>query len=95
MLLLLQDCSIHRVFPSAWKNKRVFPSAWKRANITPIFKGGDRLEPINYRPIFLTSHVVKVMERIIKAEIVEYLDANCLINNIQHGFRSHRSTVTD
>ena len=33
-------------------------------------------------------------ERIIKSDIVAYLDANGLINNIQHGFRSGRSTVS-
>lgn len=70
------------------------PAVFKEATVTPIFKGGDSLEPKNYRPISLTSHICKVMERIVKTQVVEYLDANCIISNFQHGFRSQRSTVS-
>ena len=37
----------------------------KRANIVPIHKGRDEEEPLNYRPVSLTS-VVKICERIVK-----------------------------
>ena len=70
------------------------PDMFKKAIVMPIFKGGDDLDPKNYRPVSLTSHIVKIMERIIKTEIMVYLDNNNLINDIQHGFRSGRSTVS-
>ena len=36
--------------------------------IAPIFKGGtgSKLQPPNYRPVSLTSHVVKIFERVIQ-----------------------------
>ena len=70
------------------------PQSFKEAIVTPIFKGGDNLDPKSYRPISLTSHLVKIMERVIKEEIMSYLDNNNLLNNIQHGFRPGRSTVS-
>ncbi len=42
------------------------PVDWKRANIAPIFKGGRKEDPLNYRPVSLTSLVAKICEKIIK-----------------------------
>ena len=33
------------------------PNDWKRANIVPIYKGGSRENPLNYKPVSLTSVV--------------------------------------
>jgi len=38
------------------------PSEWKRAIITPVHKGGLASDPVNYRPISLTSVFSKLME---------------------------------
>ena len=65
----------------------------KQAAIVPIHKGGDRSVPSNYRPVSLTSHLGKLMERILKYHIVEYLETEKLMNNTQHGFREGRSCV--
>ena len=43
------------------------------AFITPIFKSGDKSEPVNYQPVSLTNHITKLFERIIEDEIVFYL----------------------
>ena len=40
-------------------------SSLKRAAITPVFKSGTKTSPSNYRPISLTSTIIKVLERII------------------------------
>ena len=49
---------------------------WKMAVVTPIFKGGhrDREKPSNYRPISLTSCVARLMEKLLNAQILRYLE---------------------
>jgi hypothetical protein len=73
-------------------DKRKVPSDWKMANVVPVFKGGDKKLPSNYRPISLTSICCKLLERIILSHISEKL--NKILHNHQHGFRSGLSCVT-
>ena len=40
-----------------------FPDVLKKAYVTPIYKKGDPLEAENYRPILVTSILVKKFER--------------------------------
>ena len=42
----------------------------------------------------LTSHLIKVFERVLRSKLVHYIEANNLINQNQHGFRSNRSCLT-
>lgn len=71
------------------------PDDWKKANITAIFKNGVKSSPGNYRPVSLTSQVGKLMERIIKEELVRHLENNNLILDSQHGFRNKKSCLTN
>ena len=66
----------------------------KSATITPIHKGGDKGEPKNYRPIALTSHIIKLFEKVVRKNIVNFMEANDLYNEGQHGFRSGRSCIS-
>ena len=70
------------------------PKAWTRANVSPIFKKGSRNEPLNYRPVSLTSVPCKVLETIVKKRIVEHLEQNKLITQHQHGFHLKMSCLT-
>ena len=38
--------------------------------ICPIHKGGSRAVPKNYRPVALTSHLIKVFERVVRKVLV-------------------------
>jgi len=58
----------------------IITDEWKRVNITAIFKKGAEWDPANYRPVSLTSQIGKIMERIIKEDIVKFLESNNLIN---------------
>ncbi|XP_063688434.1 uncharacterized protein LOC134821660 [Bolinopsis microptera] len=70
------------------------PSFYKFSHVFPLHKKDSRAKPANYRPISLTSHVVKVYERVIRKKLVNYLEINNLICSKQHGFRSGRSCLT-
>ena len=71
------------------------PNDWKRANVTAIYKKDDKELPSNYRPISLTSHVCKLLESIIRDNVMEHLRTYKLINDSQHGFVSKRSCMTN
>ena len=49
------------------------PTDWKHANITPIFKKGDKSDPGNYRQLSLTSQICKVLESILRDNILNHL----------------------
>ena len=50
--------------------------------------------PKNYRPVALTSHIVKVFERVLRHALVSQPEKNNLLPDGQHGFRAMRSTLT-
>ena len=70
------------------------PQEWKDANITPLFKKGNRASPNNYRPVSLTSKVVKIMERLFYDQILDLTKRNGTISCDQHGFQEQCSCVT-
>ncbi|MEW8548552.1 MAG: reverse transcriptase domain-containing protein [Candidatus Thiodiazotropha sp.] len=70
------------------------PQIWKQANVTAIYKKGDKTKPENYRPISLTSVPCKLMERLIRDELVEHMSRNNFFSPFQHGFISGKSCVT-
>ena len=71
------------------------PDEWREAEVVPIFKKGRRSEPGNYRPVSLTVTVGKLLERIVRKQMVNYIESNKLLSNSQHGFRSGRSPQTN
>ena len=70
------------------------PDILKLAHVTPIHKGGSKLKPEQYRPVSLTSHIMKVLERVVKTRIMKHLLEKGLINPGQHGFVPGKSTQT-
>ena len=71
------------------------PAVWKQAYISPIFKKGNRNDSNNYRPIALTCTMCKLMESVIKEQLLDYLNTNKLISPHQHAFISNHSTATN
>ena len=70
-------------------------SLLKKAVICPIQKSNSqRCHPKSYRPVSLTSHIIKVFERVIRGSIVKHLECNNLLPKNQHGFISGRSTLS-
>ena len=73
---------------------RQVPSAWKEAAVVPIYKGGDISLAKNYRPTSLTFTIMKVLERIIRKQLVDFLSDHNYFNPNQHGFRHSRSCLS-
>ncbi len=71
------------------------PLEWKEANIIPLFKKGSRNKSNNYRPVSLTSVICKLLGRLIKDHMVDFLVKHNLINPSQHGFLKARSCLTN
>ena len=72
----------------------VLPLQWLSSTITPIFKKkGARTDPLNYRPVSVTSVPCKVLEKVIVSRLTPYLNDNGILSEHQFGFRSGHSTI--
>ncbi|CAI2738131.1 unnamed protein product, partial [Dicrocoelium dendriticum] len=71
------------------------PSEWKEAVICTIFKSDDRSLSANYRPVSLTSVVVKLLENLVRDSLQGHLNRFDLLSTAQHGFRKGFSCLTN
>lgn len=55
-------------------------SDWKHSNMALIFKGGKREDPLNYRPVSLTSVMAKMCEEVIKESWKKHVEENNMIS---------------
>ena len=68
------------------------PKDLKMANVVPVHKKGSKSDVENYRPISLTSLVSKILEQIIRDELM--LRCNIHVDQRQHGFMQGKSCGT-
>jgi hypothetical protein len=73
----------------------VLPEDWKKAVVIPVHKGKESDDVRNYRPISLTSIPAKILERIIRNKLGEYLIKHNLLSPAQHGFTKGRSCLSN
>ena len=60
----------------------------------PIFKGDERHECGNYRPITIVSSPARIFEKIICNQLFDYFDSNNLLCDEQWGFNRRKlSTI--
>ena len=71
--------SLARVFNLSLKEGDV-QFEWKEENIISLFKEGSRNKSDNYRPVSLTSVICKILERLIKDHVVDFLVKYKLLN---------------
>ena len=71
----------------------ILPYEWLSSIVIPLYKKSFRYDPLNYRPVSLTSVSCKVLEKIIVSHLLDYLNENHLLNKFQYGFRPNHSTV--
>ena len=97
--LLLKSCKhaiaqpIHLLWSLSFE-VGITPTYYKSSFICPLYKKGSHAIASNYRPVSLTSHIVKIFERVLRKRLVDYLESNDLLCSQQHGFRSGHSCLT-
>ena len=72
----------------------MIPKEWKMAIVSPVCKGNNKKlsDPASYRPVSLTCIACRLLERVIKEQMMAHLCSHDLISTQQHGFRQNRST---
>jgi hypothetical protein len=82
---------------SKFLNLKSFKDIYERliSFVTPIFKKGNPADANNYRPIALTATMCKLMESVIKEQMVQFLVDKGRINKRQHAFIKHHSTASN
>ena len=63
------------------------PSQLKLAKVFPIYKGGDKTDPSNYRPISILPTISKIFEKHVNQDLMGLLNKHKLIHENQSGFR--------
>ena len=95
---ILKNCAVSLAYPLSLLFKITYntgciPREWKLAHVVPVHKKGAKENIENYRPISLTSLVMKTFERLLKEEILSR--TSHLLDNRQHGFLSNKSCTTN
>ena len=70
----------------------VFPDVFKIAQVIPLFKGGDKENCNNYRPISLLPAIGKLLEKLLSVRLTNHLNSYNILSNHQFGFRHKHST---
>ena len=84
---------LHKIMTKSFREGSL-PDEWKVAHVSPIYKKGNKNLAENYRPVSLTSIACRLMERIMRDQIMKHLMDEKLLSNKQHGFMGKRSIIT-
>ena len=71
-------------------NKGIFPSILKIAKVISIYKSGEKDLVSNYRPISILPYFSKIFEKIIKENIVNFLNKHNVLSESQFGFQQKK-----
>ena len=72
----------------------VFPQELRLNKVTPIYKSGKKNIMGNYRPISIVSVFSKIVEKIIKKRILDFVDRFVGMDAFQYGFTEKSSTLS-
>ena len=96
MLAHMEDDALSvvlKLFNQIW-DVGYIPVSWKESVIVPLLKPGkEPTNPLSYRPIALTSHLGKTMERMVTKRLEYYMEGKGLLSPYQSGFRKGRNTM--
>ena len=70
------------------------PDILKVSRVTPIDKGGDAVDPSNFRPISTLNSFAQIFEKLVYSQVLTYLEEHDILNKFQFGFRKGRINRT-
>lgn len=89
----VMSTAISHLFNVSFKNAK-YPDPLKIAKTIALFKGGDKEEISNYRPISLLSTLSKILEKLLYTRILSFMTEQGILSSNQYGFRPSSSTQT-
>lgn len=72
----------------------IFPENWKESMVTPIEKVVNTNKCEEYRPINTLKTCEKILEKVVKEQLEEYLETHNILSKYQSGFRKKFSCET-
>ena len=70
-----------------------FPEDLKKACVTPLLKKGNPEDPLNYRPISVTSALTKNFEKALSSQITSFFEREQILSASQLSYRRQISTL--
>lgn len=92
-LAIVVSRPLSHIFTRSFECSEV-PDMWKLSKVIPLHKKDGTHTVKNYRPISQLCSSDKVMESIVRQELVDHFHRHNILDSAQHGFLSKRSTVT-
>ena len=83
---------LHSVCKQIWKTQQ-WPQDWKRLILFPIPKKSSTKECSNHQTFVLTSHISKVMIKILHARFQHYINQE--LSDVQAGLRKGRNQIAN
>ena len=80
---------LHSICQQIWKTQQ-WRQDWKRSVFIPMPKKGNAKECSNYCTVALISHASKLMLKILRARLQQYVNRE--LPDVQAGFRKGRGT---
>ena len=78
---------LYNIFQHSMENSEI-PDILILGFICPILKPESKRElAASWRPVNLTSHIMKTLERVLRKQIVSHLETNNMMDPDQHGSR--------
>ena len=71
-----------------------WPSLWKNSIVKPLFKGTDKWDPGAYRPVSITNTISRITERVLNAQLLQFLQEKNIVLEECHGFVEGRGCST-
>ena len=75
--------------------KGIFPDVLKTTKVIPLYKKGNQNYYKNYRPISLIPQLSKILDKLIKNQLLSFINKYNIISNCQYGFRKILFSTSD